>query len=195
MGEYKRLQYSKLIFWKKCLTNLKKSIIIAKRPKNGRLIYEIDKVIYKEVGIKMSTYMAKANEIEKKWYIIDAAGKPLGRVAATAATILRGKHRPQYTPGVDCGEFVIVINAKDAVLTGNKLLQKKWYRHTGYIGHLKEVSYKTLMETRPEKAMELAIAGMLPHNTLGRKAMKKLRVYKDANHNHEAQTPVVWEQA
>ena len=143
----------------------------------------------------MSTYMAKANEIERKWYIIDAAGKPLGRVAATAATILRGKHRPQYTPGVDCGEFVININAKDAVLTGNKLMQKKWYRHTGYIGHLKEVSYKSLMETRPEKAMELAIAGMLPHNTLGRKALKKLRIYRDAEHKHEAQAPVVWEQA
>ena len=96
---------------------------------------------------------------------------------------------------MDCGEFVIIINAKDAVLTGNKLMQKKWYRHTGYIGHLKEVSYKTLMETRPEKAMELAVAGMLPHNTLGRKAMKKLRIYRDADHKHEAQTPVVWEQA
>ena len=143
----------------------------------------------------MSTYMAKANEIEKKWYIIHAAGKPLGRVAATAATILRGKHRPQYTPGVDCGEFVIIINVKDAVLTGNKLLQKKWYRHTGYIGNMKEVSYKDLMEKRPEKAVELAVAGMLPHNTLGRKALKKLRIYKDANHKHEAQAPIAWEQA
>lgn len=162
---------------------------------NNKFCKLINFIIYKEEAFTMSTYMAKANEIEKKWYIIDAAGKPLGRVAATAATILRGKHRPQYTPGVDCGEFVIVINAKDAVLTGNKLLQKKWYRHTGYIGHLKEVSYKELMETRPEKAMELAIAGMLPHNTLGRKALKKLRVYKDANHNHAAQTPVVWEEA
>ena len=93
----------------------------------------------------MSTYMAKANEVEKKWYIIDAAGKPLGRVAAAAATILRGKHRPEFTPNVDCGEHVIIINAKDAVLTGNKLLQKKWYRHTGYIGNMKEVSYKELM--------------------------------------------------
>ena len=143
----------------------------------------------------MSTYMAKANEIEKKWYIIDAAGKPLGRVAAKAAEILRGKHRPEFTPNVNCGEYVIIINAKDAVLTGKKLDQKRWYRHTGYIGHLKEVSYKTLMETRPEKAMELAVAGMIPHNTLGRKALKKLRVYRDADHKHEAQTPVVWEQA
>lgn len=140
----------------------------------------------------MSSYMAKANEIEKKWYIIDAAGKPLGRVAAQAATILRGKHRPEYTPGVDCGEHVIIINAKDAVLTGNKLVQKKWYRFTGYIGNLKEVSYKDLMEKRPEKAMELAVAGMLPHNTLGRKSLKKLRIYSDANHEHAAQSPIEW---
>lgn len=140
----------------------------------------------------MSTYMAKANEIEKKWYIIDAAGKPLGRVAAQAATILRGKHRPEFTPNVNCGEYVIIINAKDAVLTGNKLEQKKWYRHTGYIGHLKEVSYKKLMEERPEKAMELAVTGMLPHTTLGRKAASMLRVYRDENHGHEAQKPVMW---
>ena len=140
----------------------------------------------------MSTYMAKSNEIEKKWYIIDAAGKPLGRVAAKAATILRGKHRPEFTPNVDCGEYVIIINAKDAVLTGNKLLQKKWYRHTGYIGHLKEVSYKQLMEERPEKAMELAVVGMLPHTTLGKKAAAKLRIYSDACHGHEAQKPVEW---
>ncbi len=139
-----------------------------------------------------SSYVAKANEIERKWYIIDAAGKPLGRVAAKAATILRGKHRPEFTPNVDCGEYVIIINAKDAVLTGNKLMQKKWYRHTGYIGHLKEVSYKDLMANRPEKAMELAVWGMLPHNSLGRQAFKKLKIYKDAEHNHEAQTPVAW---
>ena len=138
----------------------------------------------------MSTYMAKANEIEKKWYIIDAAGKPLGRVAAQAATILRGKHRPEYTPGVVCGEYVIIINAKDAVLTANKLLQKKWYRHTGYIGHLKEVSYKDLMEQRPEKAMELAVTGMIPHNSLGRKELKKLRIYADDKHEHAAQSPI-----
>lgn len=140
----------------------------------------------------MSTYMAKSNEIEKKWYIIDAAGKPLGRVAAKAAAILRGKHRPEFTPNVDCGDYVIIVNAKDAVLTGNKLLQKKWYRHTGYIGHLKEVSYKKLMEEKPEKAMELAVVGMLPHTTLGSKMASKLRIYKDANHGHEAQKPVEW---
>ncbi|MBR5155688.1 MAG: 50S ribosomal protein L13 [Clostridia bacterium] len=140
----------------------------------------------------MSTFMAKANELEKKWYIIDAAGKPLGRVAAKAAEILRGKHRPEFTPNVNCGEYVIIINAKDAVLTGNKLDQKKYYRHTGYIGHLKEVSYRDMMANNPEKAMELAVAGMLPHNTLGRQALKMLKVYSDANHNHEAQSPVAW---
>ncbi len=140
----------------------------------------------------MSTYMAKANELEKKWYIIDAANKPLGRVAATAAAILRGKHRPEFTPNVNCGEYVIIINAKDAVLTGNKIDQKKYYRHTGYIGHLKEVSYKDMMANNPEKAVELAVAGMLPHNTLGRQAIKMLKVYKDANHNHAAQSPIEW---
>lgn len=140
----------------------------------------------------MSTYMAKANEIEKKWYVIDAAGKPLGRVAATAATILRGKHRPEFTPNVACGEYVIIVNAKDAVLTGNKLGQKKWFRHTGYIGHLKEVSYKDMMEKNPEKAMELAVAGMLPHNTLGRQALKMLKIYSGADHEHAAQSPIEW---
>ena len=100
--------------------------------------------------------------------------------------------RQEYTPGVDCGEYVIIINAKDAVLTGNKLLQKKWYRHTGYIGHLKEVSYKDLMEQRPEKAMELAVTGMIPHNSLGRKELKKLRIYADDKHEHAAQSPIEW---
>ena len=140
----------------------------------------------------MSTYMAKNGSLEKTWYIIDAAGKPLGRVAAKAASILRGKHRPEYTPNVDCGDYVIIVNAKDAVLTGNKLLEKKHYSHTGYIGHLKEVSYKDLMETRPELAMEYAVTGMLPHNTLGRKMAKKLKIYAGAEHNHEAQKPVAW---
>ena len=105
----------------------------------------------------MSTYMAKKSEVERKWYVIDAAGKSLGRVAAQAAVLLRGKHKPTYTPHVDCGDHVIIINCKDAVLTGNKLVQKKWYRHTGYIGHLKETRYDTLMATRPTKAMELAV--------------------------------------
>ncbi|MBO5196424.1 MAG: 50S ribosomal protein L13, partial [Clostridia bacterium] len=115
----------------------------------------------------MSTYMAKKETVERKWYIIDAANKPLGRTAAAAATILRGKHRPEFTPHVDCGEFVIIINASKAVLTGKKLEQKFYRRHSGYIGGLKETSYKTLMATKPELAMQLAVKGMLPHNSIG----------------------------
>ena len=129
----------------------------------------------------MSTYMAKAGQVDRKWYIIDAAGKPLGRVAAQAATLLRGKHKPEYTPHVDCGDHVIIINCGKAVLTGNKLEKKVWYRHTGWIGGLKEVKYATLMETRPEKAMSLAVNGMLPNNTLGRAAGTRLRVYAGAD--------------
>lgn len=140
----------------------------------------------------MSTYMEKSGEVERKWYIIDAAGKPLGRVAATAATILRGKHKPTFTPHVDCGDHVIILNAEKAVLTGNKLVQKFYYRHTGWIGGLKAVQYKELMEKRPEQAMELAVTGMLPHNTLGRNAATRLRVYKGEEHNHAAQKPEVW---
>lgn len=140
----------------------------------------------------MSTYMEKSGEVERKWYIIDAAGKPLGRVAATAATILRGKHKPTFTPHVDCGDHVIIVNAEKAVLTGNKLVQKFYYRHTGWIGGLKAVQYKELMEKRPEQAMELAVTGMLPHNTLGRNAATRLRVYKGEEHNHAAQKPEVW---
>ena len=138
----------------------------------------------------MSTFMAKAETVERKWYIIDAADKPLGRTAVKAAEILRGKHRPEFTPHVDCGEFVIIINASKAVLTGNKL-EKKYYRHhSGYIGGLKSVQYKELMATRPEMAMELAVKGMLPHNALGAKAFNRLKVYAGAEHKHEAQKPV-----
>ena len=140
----------------------------------------------------MSTFMAKANEVNKKWYIIDAAGKPLGRVAVAAASILRGKHKPEYTPHVDCGDFVIIINSKEAILTGKKVDQKMYYRYTGYVGNLKEISYKSMMIKRPERAMELAIWGMLPHNRLGRKMYTKLKVYPDANHKNEAQQPEVW---
>ena len=142
----------------------------------------------------MSTFMAKASELDRKWYIIDAAGKPLGRVAATAATILRGKHLPTFTPHVDCGDHVIVINAEKAVLTGKKLTDKYYYRHTGWIGGLKAVQYKILMEKNPEKAMKLAIEGMLPHNTLGRKAATRVRIYRGAEHDHAAQKPVEWTQ-
>ena len=139
----------------------------------------------------MSTFMAKKETVSRKWYVIDAAGKPLGRTAAAAATILRGKHRPEFTPHVDCGEYVIVINAAQAVLTGNKLDQKYYRRHSGYIGGLKEVKYRQLMQTRPELAMTLAVKGMLPHNTIGDKSITRLKVYAGATHNHAAQQPTL----
>ena len=141
----------------------------------------------------MSTYMAKAETIERKWYVIDAAGKPMGRTAVAAANILRGTHRPEFTPHVDCGEFVIIINADKAVLTGKKLEQKYYRHHSGYIGGLKEVQYKLLMEKKPELAMELAVKGMLPHNKLGAKAATRLKVYSGADHKHAAQKPEAYE--
>ena len=137
----------------------------------------------------MSTYMAKAETLERKWYVLDAAGKPLGRVAVAAANILRGKHRPEFTPHVDCGEFVIIINADKAVLTGRKMEQKYYRHHSGYIGGLKEVQYKTLMATKPELAMELAVKGMLPHNSIGAKSATRLKVFAGAEHTHAAQKP------
>ena len=139
----------------------------------------------------MSTFMAKVETIERKWYVIDAANKPLGKTAVAAASILRGKHRPEFTPHVDCGEFVIIINAGKAVLTGKKLEQKYYRHHSGYIGGLKEVQYKKLMATRPELAMELAVKGMLPHNSLGAKAFTRLHVYAGENHEQAAQKPIV----
>ncbi len=141
----------------------------------------------------MSTFMAQPNAIERKWYVIDAANKPLGRTAAAAATILRGKHRATFTPHVDCGEFVIVINADKAILTGNKLNDKYYRHHSGYIGGLKSVQYKTLMAEKPELAMKLAIKGMLPKNSIGAKSFTRLKVYAGAVHNHEAQKPVPYE--
>ena len=141
----------------------------------------------------MSTYMAKVNEVERKWYVLDAAGKPMGKTAVAAANILRGKHRPEYTPAVDCGEFVIIINADKAILTGNKLNDKYYYHHSGYIGGMKKVQYKTLMATKPEYAMELAIKGMLPKNKLGEKAFTRLKVYAGEAHKHEAQKPEAYE--
>lgn len=141
----------------------------------------------------MSTYMAKPAEIERKWYIIDAAGKPLGRVAVQAADLLRGKLKTTYTPHVDCGDHVIVINCDKVVLTGNKLQHKYYYRHTGYVGHMKATRYDTLMATKPEKAVELAIYGMIPNNTIGRAAMTRLRLYNGADHKHEAQKPEIWD--
>ena len=141
----------------------------------------------------MSTFMAKPAEVQRKWYIIDAAGKPLGRVAVKAADLLRGKVKPEFTPHVDCGDHVIVINADKAILTGKKLENKYYRRHTGYIGGLKEVQYKTLMATRPELAMKLAVKGMLPHNSIGDKSITRLKVYAGANHNQEAQCPTTVE--
>ena len=140
----------------------------------------------------MSTFMANAGNITRKWYILDAAGKPLGRVAAQAAVLLRGKHKPTFTPNADCGDNVIIINAEKAVLTGKKLEQKKLQWHTGWIGGLKEIKYSKLMAEEPERAMTVAIEGMLPHNTLGRNAAKRLRVYRGAEHNNAAQKPEVY---
>lgn len=140
-----------------------------------------------------TTYSAKKSEIENKWYVIDAQGKPLGRVATEAAKLLRGKHKPTYTPTIDTGDHVIVINCKDAVLTGKKLDQKMYRHHSGYIGGMKETSARVMMETTPEKAMMLAIKGMLPHTKLGRQMIKKLRVYAGSEHENIAQKPEVWE--
>lgn len=137
--------------------------------------------------------MPKANEISRKWYVLDATDKSLGRVAAQAATILRGKHKPTFAPHADCGDHVIIINCSKAVLTGKKLEQKSYKWHTGWIGGLKEIQYKELMKTHPEKAMMIAVRGMLPDNTVGRKSLTRLRVYADANHNHEAQKPENYE--
>ena len=139
-----------------------------------------------------TTYMAKPSEVESKWYILDAEGKPLGRVATEAARLLRGKHKPTYTPHIDTGDHVIVINAEKAVLTGKKLDQKFAYHHSGYPGGLKAVSYRKLMENKPELAMEFAIKGMIPHNRLGKQMLKKVRIYRGAEHNHAAQKPEVW---
>lgn len=140
----------------------------------------------------MSTFMIKPADVERKWYIIDATDKPLGRVASAAASILRGKNKPTFTPHVDCGDFVIILNADKAVLTGKKLDQKYYRYHTGYVGGLKEISYKSLMAEKPEKAMMLAVKGMLPKNTVGAKSLTRLRVYKGENHDHAAQKPEMY---
>ena len=141
----------------------------------------------------MGTFMAKASEVERKWYILDATDKPLGRLASEAARILRGKHKPIYTPHVDTGDFVIIINADKVLLTGKKLEKKMYYRHTGYPGGLKSMNYATLMASKPTLAVEKAIKGMLPHNSLGRQAASKLKVYAGPEHVHAAQKPEVWE--
>ncbi|MBE6988480.1 MAG: 50S ribosomal protein L13 [Clostridia bacterium] len=140
----------------------------------------------------MSTYMAKTENVERKWYIIDAAGQPMGRVAAKAAAILNGKHKVTYTPHVDCGDYVIILNSEKAVLTGKKLVQKYYYRHSGYVGGLKETQYKTLMATKPNLAMTLAVKGMLPKNSIGRHSLNRLKVFAGSEHTHAAQQPTVW---
>lgn len=141
----------------------------------------------------MRTFMAKAQDIKRKWYIIDAADKTLGRLATEAATILRGKHKPIFTPHVNTGDHVIIINAEKVRLTGNKLQQKEYIRHSRYPGGLKRMNYGTLLKTRPELAVEKAIKGMLPHNRLGDDMFRKLKVYKGPQHPHQAQQPEVWE--
>ena len=140
----------------------------------------------------MKTYSAKPGEVEQGWYVVDLAGQHVGRAAAKVASILRGKHRPTYTPHVDTGEYVIVINVDKLVLTGNKLQDKKYYHHTGYVGHLKEVNYKTLMAKNPAFAMKLAVKGMLPHNSVGAKSLTRCHIYVGANHKHQAQAPEAW---
>lgn len=140
-----------------------------------------------------TTYSPKAGEIERKWYVIDAANRPLGRTATEVAKLLRGKHKPSYTPNMDMGDFVIVINCKDAILTGKKLDQKVYRHHSGYIGGMKETSARVMMNNKPEQAMYLAVKGMLPHTKLGRQMIKKVRVYAGSEHENAAQKPEVWE--
>jgi len=140
----------------------------------------------------MSTTLLKKETLDRKWYVIDAAGKPLGRTAVIAANILRGKHKVDFTPNVDCGDNVIIINTDKAILTGNKLDQKVYYRVSGWIGGLKETKARVMMSKRSDYAFELAVKGMLPKNTLGKHALTRLHLYKGAEHPHAAQKPVAW---
>ena len=140
-----------------------------------------------------TTYSPKKSEIERKWYVIDADGKVLGRLAAEVAKLLRGKHKPTYTPNEDMGDYVIVLNCKEAILTGKKLDQKIYRHHSGYVGGMKEVSAKDMLSNNPEKAMMLAVKGMLPHNRLGRKMINKVRIYAGSEHENQAQKPEIWE--
>ena len=140
----------------------------------------------------MSTTLAKKETVQRKWFVIDAAGKPLGRTAVIAANLLRGKHKVDFTPNVDCGDFVIIINTDKAVLTGNKAEQKVYYRVSGWIGGLKETKARIMMEKRSDFAVEHAVKGMLPKNTLGRNCMGRLHLYKGEEHKHAAQQPVAW---
>lgn len=141
----------------------------------------------------MSTFMPKAGQVTRNWYVLDAAGKPLGRVAVVAANLLRGKLKPTFAPHVDCGDNVIIINCDKAVLTGAKLEKKIYYRHTGYIGHLKATKAKTLLKSKPTRPMELAVKGMVPDTTIGRAALTRLHCYAGPEHKHQAQQPQAWE--
>jgi len=141
----------------------------------------------------MKTFVAKPEEVKRKWYIVDAEGKPLGRLASEVASILRGKHKPIFTPHVDTGDHVIVLNAEKVVLTGKKLDQKIYRHYSGWAGGMKEVQCKTMLANKPEKVIELAIKGMLPKNSLGRSMFRKLKVYKGSEHEHQAQMPEVLE--
>ncbi|MBO5339501.1 MAG: 50S ribosomal protein L13 [Oscillospiraceae bacterium] len=140
----------------------------------------------------MSTFMANKGNITRKWYVIDAAGKPLGKTAAAAADLLRGKLKPEYTPHADCGDFVIIINAEKAVLTGKKLEQKYYRTHSGWVGGLKEVQYRTLMKEKPELAMKVAVRGMMPKNVLSKDSLTRLKIYRGGEHEHAAQKPETW---
>ena len=140
----------------------------------------------------MSTTLVRKEDVQRKWYIVDAANQPLGRTAVTVANILRGKVKADFTPNVDCGDYVIVLNADKAILTGKKLDQKYYRHHSGWVGGLKEVQYRTLMQTKPELAMQLAVKGMLPKNTLGKDSLTRLHIYRGAEHNHAAQKPEFW---
>ena len=140
----------------------------------------------------MSTFMANKGNIVRKWYILDAAGKPLGKTATVAATLLRGKHKPEYTPHADCGDFVIVINAEKAVLTGKKLDQKFYRTHSGEVGGLKETKYRKLMQEKPELAMKLAVRGMMPRNIITKDSLTRLKVFRGPEHIHAAQKPELW---
>ena len=140
----------------------------------------------------MSTFMANKGNIQRKWYVLDAAGKPLGKTAVAAATILRGKHKPEYTPHADCGDFVIVINAEKAVLTGKKLEQKFYRTHSGWVGGLKETKYRLLMQQKPELAVRLAVRGMMPRNIVTKDSLTRLKIYRGDSHPHAAQKPETW---
>ena len=140
----------------------------------------------------MTTFMANHRTNERKWYILDAAGKPLGKTATVAATLLRGKHKPEYTPHADCGDFVIVINAEKAVLTGKKLDQKYYRTHSGYVGGLKETKYRKLMQDKPELAMKLAVRGMMPRNIITKDSLTRLKIFRGPEHIHAAQKPELW---